>query len=236
MSAPFTPKRRLYTQLMRCMLGLGLGGLLCLGVWTTSFGAANFDKLLSTSLARWGNRMAVQVGQWRSMIQNAPPANDLEQVNRVNSYFNRLMRFGEDTEVWGQTDYWATPMESLWREAGDCEDFAIAKYFTLLQTGVSPDKLRLIYVRAKLSALQDAIPHMVLAYYPQPNAEPLILDNLVNEIQPASRRSDLTPVFSFNSQGVFNGSAGTSVLVSGGTGRYSKWEDLLRRARAEGFE
>ncbi len=198
--------------------------------------AADFDKLLSTSVARWGNRMVAQVGSWRNVIRASSGAAELERLTRVNNYFNQLMRFGEDADIWGQLDYWATPMESLHRAAGDCEDFAIAKYYTLLQTGLAPEKLRLTYVRAKLSALQDPVPHMVLAYYELPTAEPLILDNLVGEISPASKRPDLTPVFTFNSAGIFNGSAGTTPLQAGGTSRYSKWEDLMRRARAEGFE
>ena len=76
---------------------------------------------------------------------------------------------------------------------------------------------------------------MVLAYYAQPEAEPLVLDNLINDIRPASRRPDLVPVFSFNSDGVFTGGA-KETAPSAGTGRLSRWEDLLKRARAEGFE
>ena len=77
---------------------------------------------------------------------------------------------------------------------------------------------------------------MVLAYYLQPDAEPLVLDNLIGEIRPASRRPDLVPVFSFNSDGVFAGVSGKESTPVGGTGRLSRWEDLLKRARAEGFE
>jgi predicted transglutaminase-like cysteine proteinase len=202
----------------------------------SAHGAADFDKLLSTSVARWGNRMVAQVSQWRNVIRNSNGTTELERLTRVNNYFNQLMRFGEDTDIWGQLDYWATPMESLHRAAGDCEDFAIAKYYTLLETGIPAEKLRLTYVRAKLSVFQSPVPHMVLAYYEQPTSEPLILDNLIAEISPASRRTDLTPVFTFNSLGIFNGSAGTTPMQAGGTSRYSKWTDLMRRARAEGFE
>ena len=77
---------------------------------------------------------------------------------------------------------------------------------------------------------------MVLAYYPTPNAEPLILDNLESTIRPATRRSDLQPVFSFNSEGIFAGAAGKDKATGGGLGRLSRWEDALRRIRAEGFE
>jgi hypothetical protein len=75
---------------------------------------------------------------------------------------------------------------------------------------------------------------MVLAYYATPQAEPLILDNLIGEVRAASRRPDLTPVFSFNSEGLWQGvgqqSAGDPVA------RLSRWREVLAKARAEGFQ
>ena len=104
--------------------------------------------------------------------------------------------------------------------------------------GIPAKKLRLIYVKAKLQGangpMQQA--HMVLAYYATPNAEPLVLDNLDTTIRPASRRPDLQPVFSFNSEGIFAGVSGMDKATSGGIGRLSRWEDVLRRISAEGYE
>jgi predicted transglutaminase-like cysteine proteinase len=213
---------------------LGVSGLL----WGISaLGATDFDKLLSVLTQRWGTGPTQKFNAWRSLISSASALHDNERLKRVNDFFNRNMRFGEDADIWSQTDYWATPMESLGQGAGDCEDFAIAKYFTLREAGVVPTKLRLIYVRATTGTTAGAPSqaHMVLAYYAQPEAEPLVLDNLVSEIRPASRRPDLVPVFSFNSDGVFTG-GGKEATPSAGTGRLSRWEDLLKRARAEGFE
>lgn len=209
-----------------------------LGAVGTVQGAADFDRLLATLTQRWGNGPVPKFTAWRGLIQNNLAVSDAERIKRVNQFFNQQVQFAEDTVVWGQADYWATPMESLGRGAGDCEDFAIAKYFTLLQTGVMPEKLRLIYVRAKTGGADGAPTqaHMVLAYYAQPDAEPLIMDNLIPDIRPASRRPDLVPVFSFNSAGVFAGVGGGEAAAAGGTGRLSRWEDLLRRAKAEGFE
>jgi predicted transglutaminase-like cysteine proteinase len=104
--------------------------------------------------------------------------------------------------------------------------------------GVPIEKLRLIYVQARtgISVVTPTQAHMVLAFYPAPDAEPLILDNLIGEIRPASRRTDLLPVFSFNVQGIFAGASGSMLAPAVGAGRLSRWEDLLKRARAEGFE
>jgi predicted transglutaminase-like cysteine proteinase len=201
-----------------------------------TFGAANFEKLLSTATARWGPAVVPKFNSWSQLMQTITGASEVDRVRRVNTFFNQLMTFGEDTEVWSQVDYWATPMESLGRSGGDCEDYAIAKYFTLLEVGVPIEKMRLVYVKAKQAEHVPAEPHMVLAYYAQPDSDPLILDNLVTDLQPASRRTDLTPVFSFNSKGIFSGITGAAKAVSGGIGRLSRWEDLLKRARADGFE
>jgi len=75
---------------------------------------------------------------------------------------------------------------------------------------------------------------MVLAYYAQPGGEPLILDNLIGEVRPASRRPDLTPVFSFNSEGLWQGTAGAA--AGDPTVRLSRWREVLAKARAEGFQ
>ncbi|WP_237707120.1 transglutaminase-like cysteine peptidase [Pseudoalteromonas sp. BSi20652] len=55
--------------------------------------------------------------------------------------------------LWKQNDYWTTPLETLGRGLGDCEDYAIAKYISLRALGVIDDKLRLIYEKQKLRAL-----------------------------------------------------------------------------------
>ena len=173
---------------------------------------------------------------WQKFVREINDEPETNKLGRVNDFFNRRIRFATDMEVWGQLDYWATPIEFLGKGAGDCEDFVIAKYFTLLLLGLPVEKLRLIYVQARLGGINSSISqaHMVLAFYPSPGADPLILDNLIGDIRPASRRPDLFPVFSFNSQGVWQGTAGAR--GPGGPSSLSIWQDLLNRARAEGFD
>jgi predicted transglutaminase-like cysteine proteinase len=209
-------------------------GCVAVGVYS----APNFSQLQTSFVQRWGSASVVKFNVWRELVNSAAGSSDLERLKKTNEFFNRAIAFEDDSVVWGQVDYWATPIETLGRAAGDCEDFAIAKYFTLLEIGVSPEKLRLVYVRAK-TGTSDAVllqAHMVLAYYAQPEAEPLVLDNLIGDIRVASRRPDLAPVFSFNRDGVFTGISGKELSPAGGTGRLSRWEDLLKRARAEGFQ
>jgi predicted transglutaminase-like cysteine proteinase len=164
-------------------------------------------------------------------LMRAAEQDEEAKLQAVNQFFNRRILFREDTEVWGQIDYWASPLELLDKGQGDCEDFAIAKYFSLLALGVPVPKLRLVYVRAQLGGGVQA--HMVLAYYAAATSEPLILDNLITEVRPASRRPDLAPVFSFNGEGLWQGVG--SQTAGDPTARLSRWREVLGKARAEGF-
>lgn len=160
---------------------------------------------------------------------------DAIRLAAINEFFNRRIVFATDLEVWGQPDYWASPLESLGKGRGDCEDYVIGKYFSLLAAGVPPARLRLVYARATIGGPGgEAMAHMVLAYYASPDAEPLILDNLVGDIRPASRRPDLVPVFSFNSEGLWQGSGTHS--AGDPVARLSRWREVLAKARAEGFQ
>jgi len=198
--------------------------------------AVDFERVQNVLSQRFGPAAAGQFLEWQQLLKDSAAQTEPAKLKQVNDFFNRRIRFGEDLAIWGQRDYWATPMETLGRGAGDCEDFAIAKYFTLLLLNVPDEKMRLIYVLARLGGVNSSITqaHMVLAYYPSPEAEPQILDNLIDDMLPASRRLDLQPVFSFNSQGLWQGVSGTR--GPGGTSSLTRWQELLRRARAEGFD
>ncbi|KAB2314641.1 transglutaminase [Betaproteobacteria bacterium SCN2] len=209
-------------------------GLLFLFLPAPQAAPPDMEKMLRLAEARYGAPAVVAVTQWRDAMATARGLTETEKINRINEFFNRRVVFVDDVEAWGKTDYWATPLESLGRGRGDCEDFAIAKYVSLRSLGVPLDRLRLTYVRAQIGGGSQA--HMVLAYYPSPRAEPLILDNLVGDILPASRRGDLFPVFSFNSEGLWVGSGASEKASGSATARLSRWRDLIARMRAEGIE
>lgn len=206
------------------LLGLGAGA------------ATDFDRMQVALRQLGGSEAAFR--DWQKLLADARPLGAMDKLRRVNEFFNRRIQFGEDQQIWSQSDYWATPMETLAKGRGDCEDFSIAKYFTLLDAGMPVEQLRLVYVKARIGGNASNVTqaHMVLAYYPTPEAEPVILDNLITDLRPASRRQDLQPVFSFNSQGIWQGSAGGGARGPGGAGRLSRWDNLLERTRAEGFD
>ncbi len=207
---------------------------LAVAVWLTlagSLAAPNLDQTQALALERYGSQAAQTVGDWRRLIEESRSLGETQKLDVVNTFFNRRMLFRTDMEVWQQEDYWATPLEFMGRGAGDCEDFAIAKYITLQLLGVENDRLRLIYVRAKNGG--TSIAHMVLGYYPQATSEPLVLDNLISSVRPASQRADLSPIFSFNSNGLWVGTAAASSADP--TARLSRWRDVLQRMHQEGL-
>lgn len=168
---------------------------------------------------------------WRTLMNNPKNRvlNDRQKLELVNDFMNRTT-FKSDREHWGKEDYWATPVEFLSTNGGDCEDFSIAKYFTLRAIGVADDKLQITYVK-EIKVYNEA--HMVLAYFATADAEPLILDNINKAIQPASTRTDLIPVYSFNGSGLWLAKEQTGRGQSvGSSDRIGHWKDLQTRMKS----
>jgi len=204
------------------------------GLLALTASAWDFEPVIAKVRQHYGLTAVGLVQDWEATLLRSRNLIEEDKLKSINEFFNRRLRYDEDIRIWGVADYWATPLEFMGKGAGDCEDFSLAKYFSLREIGVAPEKLRMIYVRARIggpsSTLSQA--HMVLAYYPAPDAEPLILDNLISDIRPASRRTDLTPVYSFNTTGVF---AGTATRPAASVDRLSRWKDLLMKMQAEGM-
>ena len=197
------------------------------------YAAPDLNKIMQLAQQRYGANAVQTVQQWRTLLHDAQELSELDKIKKVNDFFNRKIEFRDDQEIWGLSDYWATPLETMGRGAGDCEDYAIAKYTTLKLLQVPIERMRITYVRAQLGGARGSQAHMVLSYYASPDAEPAILDNLITDIRLASQRTDLHPVFSFNSEGMW---VGGPASVGGGTARLSRWRDVVARMQADGFE
>ncbi|MGQ0525367.1 MAG: transglutaminase-like cysteine peptidase [Betaproteobacteria bacterium] len=189
------------------------------------------DAQIAKLAQQFGPVAKTRLSAWRDIL-TSPRYKKLpedEKLRLVNDFMNQTP-FLSDREHWGKEDYWATPIEFLSTNGGDCEDYSIAKYFTLRALGVPDDKLRITYVK-ELVIYNEA--HMVLAYFPTPDSEPLVLDNINKTIQPASNRNDLLPVYSFNGSGLWLAKEQTGRAQSvGGSDRIGHWRDLQSRLRA----
>lgn len=179
---------------------------------------------------QWGPEAPPRLRVWQRLLRDHQDAAlvtrpELLPLKQVNNFFNQVP-YLSDLQHWGREDYWATPAEMLGSFGGDCEDYSVAKYLSLRNSGIPTEKLRITYVRA----LSQGVSHMVLAYYPTPDADPLILDNLIGDIRPASQRPDLVPVYGFNDDDLWM-SDGKS--RQGGASNVRLWRDLLEKLAKE---
>lgn len=204
--------------------------------WTGSWATLTFDALRNTALVQHGETTLKVIDQWIALIKKIESLPDQEKLIYTNNFFNSSVRWVADEENWHESDYWATPLETLSKRKGDCEDYSISKYVTLVLAGMPEEKLRITYVKARITENGQARnqAHMVLAYYPKPRSEPLILDNIARDIIRGSLRRDLTPVFGFNT-GVITAGDGTKPSNEKPTNRLSRWGDALEKMKREGI-
>lgn len=167
-----------------------------------------------------------RVEEWDAMIEASKNETILNKLKNVNDFFNQIT-YKSDLSVWGTKDYWATPFEFMGKGAGDCEDYAIAKYFTLIKLGVPDEKLRITYVSYRKTNTSYEEAHMVLTYYHKVGVEPVVLDNINKMLQVASKRPDLKPVYSFNASGLWQAKTKGEARV--GNNELRSWKDLMSR-------
>lgn len=203
----------------------GAVALLLALAWPGRAGLVDFSSGFLTYVEnRWGRQATTRLQVWQRLVRDnkGVAANGLLLAN---NFFNQVP-YANDQQNWRVDDYWATPTEMLGSYGADCEDYAIGKYFTLKEFGVPAEKLRITYVRA----LNLGESHMVLAYYPTPDADPLILDNLRSDIRPASQRPDLEPVYSFNDDDLWTASGASN---KGGASNVRLWRELRQKLAKE---
>lgn len=217
-----------------------LAGCILLLLITCSFsvqaGLVDFSsRLLNAVTRKWGGDAYQRLLGWQELVRDQKPKvenqwnngntpSTLNTLKLTNAFFNKIPYYSDQVH-WGVEDYWATPIEMLGSFGGDCEDYAAAKYFSLREMGAQVGQLRMVYVRA----IRRNEAHMVLAWYPTPDAEPLILDNLIGDIRPASQRTDLEPVYSFNDDDIWAG----NVQRKGGASQIKFWRDLKEKMAKE---
>ncbi|PID77231.1 MAG: sulfate adenylyltransferase [Deltaproteobacteria bacterium] len=182
------------------------------------------EKMLNEVKQKHGDQAEARLVAWQNLIQENGHLSAAEKLKKVNDFFNQV-RFISDAVHWQQSDYWATPIEFLATNGGDCEDFSIAKYFTLKALGIEEEKLNLTYVKAL--SLNQA--HMVVTYFEHPGSIPLVLDNLVPQVLSAEKRKDLLPIYSFNGTGIWLAKARGRREKIGSCKNLQHWNKVLRK-------
>jgi predicted transglutaminase-like cysteine proteinase len=217
-------KRRLQKSLVVLVL-------LMFGICSLASNVVEFSpNLLRQVKQTWGGDALDRLMSWRDKELEWSAGKPLavlgdDELRSYTRFWNKVP-YLSDQQHWGMADYWATPIEFLASNGGDCEDYSVAKYFSLKQLGLPPASLRITYVRA----LRTNQAHMVLAYYPTPDADPYILDNMTNKVLLASERQDLEPVYSFNDDDMW---AVGAVNFKGKSSQIRLWSDLLEKMEKE---
>lgn len=157
------------------------------------------------------------------MMNNARDLDEMGKLEKVNDFFN-LTPYASDKTTWGVSDYWATRYEFIGKDRADCEDYVIAKYFTLKELGVPTSKLYMTYAKS----IRFKTAHLVLTYYETPKSVPLVLDNYNYKILPATVRDDLIPIYSFSGDELFNAKqAQIGKMLPAATRQTRPWDELL---------
>ncbi len=164
---------------------------------------------------------AKEIGKMLKFIKNieSEKLDESTLVRRINNYFNSKTEelslknlftsqsqgiiFKEDSNIYGVIDYWATPLESMGLGYGDCEDYALAKYLSLLHLGVPDEKLRIKYVKVSKPG-QPPVSHVVLGYSKSGDfTDTEILDNLSVLVSLLSERKEFESIYEFNTEYVY---------------------------------
>lgn len=130
--------------------------------------------------------------RWTSFLDSARDASPKRKLKLVNDFMNKA-RYILDPINWGVKDYWATPGQ-FFDKYGDCEDYAIAKYLSLVALGWDPKTLRIVVVQD----LNLRIPHAILAVYRDDGIQ--VLDNQIAIVVDASRVRHYRPIFSLSEE------------------------------------
>ena len=155
--------------------------------------------------AKGGAFGPVDAPTWKNLVSYAKQCGDTEIFRSVNGYFNQW-RPKNDEDTWNTPEYWASPREFIRQRGGDCEDYAIAKYFALRFLGITADRLRIVVIRPKdeRGAYGTQL-HAILAV--KANNTWFILDNNArpkNNIFPHTQyQGRFDPLYSINEDGAW---------------------------------
>ncbi len=202
--------------MLRRAFALGAAGCFCTGMQARAqlHAPGSLDPLLAAT-----ERFQRLV----RLLRRLPAA---ERQGAANRHVNQLIDYTPDLELCGRRDCWQTPAETLASGRGDCEDYAIAKYF-LLDACATGGCLRLVYASwAPTRQAHELLAHVALMA-DAGAGDPLVLDCLDPPLQPLSRRTDLRPVFSFDAVGLWRGAGGER--VGNAALRLRPWREVLQR-------
>jgi predicted transglutaminase-like cysteine proteinase len=131
-----------------------------------------------------------------AVIDEARKQDGRARIEAVNRAVNDAIRYTSDMEQHGVVDLWSAPLASFAAGRGDCEDYAIAKYVALRESGVAVEDMRVLLVR-DLAVRED---HAVLAV--RQEGRWMVLDNRGMALSEDNELRNLMPLFAIDQEGV----------------------------------
>ncbi len=167
----------------------------------TLFGHASVSYQDIKAFTKWSDVLQRQakidstdrVVAWQEFLDSIRDKSKDEQIAAVNDYVNALP-YITDMDNYGVEDHWATVEDFLEHNGGDCEDYALAKYFSLIELGFTPDQMRLVIL---YDADKNA-DHAVLAMTHNDKIE--ILDNQYSSVRDAQTISNYKPIYAISQE------------------------------------
>jgi predicted transglutaminase-like cysteine proteinase len=138
------------------------------------------------------------------------------QLQAVNTRVNRVPA-RDDRANYGVDDYWATPQE-FFRNGGDCEDYAIAKYAVLERLGWPRARMWVVVLRETVISPVHAV--LMVEH----DGSLWTLDNLGDRVFEHGRIGYYRPAYSLNRFGIWSHGVASPALADNRgatpTGRY----------------
>jgi predicted transglutaminase-like cysteine proteinase len=85
--------------------------------------------------------------QFLAIVDSGRTLEGRARLGTINRAINLKLKPMSDFALYGEEDLWSPPLATLAMGAGDCEDYAIAKFVALQEAGISPDDLRIVILR-----------------------------------------------------------------------------------------
>jgi predicted transglutaminase-like cysteine proteinase len=72
--------------------------------------------------------------------------NKLYNPKDISNWLIKNIEYVSDNETWNKSEYWQTPLETISKRTGDCEDFAFVAQELLNQIGIESCVIGMYYV------------------------------------------------------------------------------------------
>jgi len=95
--------------------------------------------------------------QFLSIVDSGRLRTGRARLGDINRAVNLAIRPMSDLAQYGEIDVWTSPLVTLGRGAGDCEDYAIAKFMALRQAGIEANDLRMVIMRDTIHGEDHAV-------------------------------------------------------------------------------